>query len=246
MMTIEDRDRLRDEYFDPAEGDGEDFEERRPVKEYRIEDGLLVEEAPPEEPEPKPRAEEKPESPEGEAKPDGERKPRDGRIAELEQELAAARADFYNYRQRTTRERREVYKRAAEDVVTSMLPVLDNLDRALMVPEEGSAKDVLTGVRMVQRQFLSSLEELGISTIPTKGQPFDPALHDAAGTMPVDNPEEDGMVVDEQLRGYRTKDRILRAARVMVGRMEEAEKAEPAEPAKEMEEAEEREGSDDE
>lgn len=144
------------------------------------------------------------------------------RIAALEGELAAARADFYNYRQRVMKEKQEARRRAEEDVITALLPVLDNLDRALTAPEDGSAKDVLVGVRMVQRQFLSALEELGVSVIPAEGQRFDPNLHEAAGTAPVDDPEQDGAVVAEQLRGYRTKEgKVLRAARVMVGRAED-------------------------
>ncbi len=143
------------------------------------------------------------------------------KIAALEGELAAARADFYNYRQRVTREKQEARKRTEEDVVTSLLPVLDNLDRALMVPEDGTARDVLVGVRMVQRQFLAALADLGVSVIPTEGQHFDANLHEAVGTVPVEGPEQDGAVMSEQLRGYRTQEgRVLRAARVTVGKAE--------------------------
>ena len=143
------------------------------------------------------------------------------RLTALEGELASVRADFYNYRQRVMKEKQEARRRTEEDVITALLPVLDNLDRALMVPEDGSARDVLVGVRMVQRQFLSALEGLGVSVIPTEGQKFDPNLHEASGTAPVEDPEQDGAVVAEQLRGYRTKEgRVLRAARVTVGKAE--------------------------
>ena len=194
--------------LDPVDEDGldqdgldqEDLDETRPVREYRIEDGMLIDETP--EPEPEPKADE--------------------RVAGLERELAAARADLYNYRQRVTRERQEVRRRAVEDALSSLLPVLDNLDRALAVPEGASAKDVLVGVRMVQRQFLSSLDELGVEPIPTEGERFDPILHEAVATSPVEDPEQDEMIVDEQLRGYRTKEgKVLRPARVTVGRVEQ-------------------------
>ena len=142
------------------------------------------------------------------------------KIASLENELASVRADFYNYRQRVTKEKQEARRRTEEDVITSLLPVLDNLDRALMVPEDGTAKDVLVGVRMVQRQFLTALDEFGISVIPTEGQRFDARLHEAVGTVQVEEPEQDGSVVEEQLRGYMTKEgRVLRASRVTVGRL---------------------------
>ena len=209
------------------------FEERRPVREYRIEDGVLVDETP--EPEPPSESREswretasrgrhesvEPESDAEEASEAGESTGSTDKVADLKRELAAARADFYNYRQRTMRERQALRQRAVEDAIVTLLPVLDNLDRALMVPEDGKAKDVLIGVRMVQRQFLSTLEELGVTAIPSEGQRFDPTLHEAAGTAPVEDEEEDGLVVEEQLRGYKAKDRVLRAARVIVGKAEE-------------------------
>ena len=139
----------------------------------------------------------------------------------LKNELASVRADFYNYRQRVTKEKQEARRRTEEDVITAFLPVLDNLDRALTVSEDGTAKDVLVGVRMVQRQFLAALDELGVSVIPTEGRRFDASLHEAVGTVPAEEPEQDGSIVNEQLRGYVTKEgRVLRAARVTVARAE--------------------------
>ena len=217
-MSAMTEDRLKEDYLIPepedALGDSEAEAMSRPVKEYSIgEDGVLVEESP--EPEEKEKKEEAAPQP-AEGPDEGAEK----RIAELEQELAAARADFYNYRQRAMRERQDLRRRATEDLIVSLLPVLDNLDRALSVPEDGSAKDILAGVKMVSRQFLSVLDEMGVSAIPAKGERFDPALHEAVGAVPVEDAEEDGAVVDEQLRGYRTKDRVLRPARVLVGKAE--------------------------
>jgi molecular chaperone GrpE len=138
-------------------------------------------------------------------------------VGDLKNQLAAARADLYNYRQRTERERLKTLRMLTLDRVGDFLPVLDNLDRALSVPEDVAAKDVLTGVRMVQRQFLSILEEAGVTCIPTEGHPFDPLLHDAIETETVDDPEQDGRVLRELSRGYRAPERVLRAARVRVG-----------------------------
>ena len=140
------------------------------------------------------------------------------KIKQFEHDLAVARADFYNYRQRTTKERAEARKRAQEDVITAILPVLDNLDRALEVANTEDAKSIIKGVEMVQRQFVSVLENLGVSVIKAKGEKFDPALHDAAGTEQVDEEELDGKVITERLKGYRTKDKVLRPAQVTVGR----------------------------
>jgi molecular chaperone GrpE (heat shock protein) len=139
-------------------------------------------------------------------------------IEELKNQLASARADLYNYRQRTERERVKALRSVALDRVGDFLPVLDNLDRALAVPENGTAKDVLVGVRMVQRQFLSVLENAGVTPIPAEGQLFDPALHDAIETEAVDDPGQDGRVLRELSRGYRSAERVLRVAQVRVGR----------------------------
>jgi molecular chaperone GrpE len=154
---------------------------------------------------------------------------------ELKSQLAAARADLYNYRQRTERERLKTLRALTLDRIGDFLPVLDNLDRALSVPEDTTAaRDVLIGVRMVQRQFLSVLEDAGVTAVPTEGHPFDPTLHDAIETETVDNPGQDGMVLCELSRGYRSAERVLRAARVRVGRFE-AEKQEPAENPEDIE-----------
>ncbi len=136
----------------------------------------------------------------------------------LKHDLAVMRADFYNFRQRTIKERSETRKHATEDVIVSILPVLDNLDRALDAASSEDTAGIIKGVDMVRRQFVGVLETLGVSIIKAVGEKFDPALHDAAGSEKVDNPELDGKVLTEQLKGYRTKDRVLRPAQVIVGK----------------------------
>ena len=144
--------------------------------------------------------------------------PKDEQIASLTQQLKATTADFFNYRQRTTKERTEIRRRAQDDVITEMLPVLDNLDRALEAASSEDTASIVKGVEMVQRQFVGVLETLGVNIIKAEGEKFDPALHDAAGTQQVEDPELDGKVITERLKGYRTKDRVLRPAQVIVGK----------------------------
>ena len=199
-------DRIREE-LEPGSGEGDveaHPESEGRVKEYILEDGVLREEGGAD-PETVPSS------------PSEESALRE-RVAELEGELAAARADFYNYRQRMAKERQQIRRLVTDDTITALLPVLDNLDRALTVPEDGSAKDVLVGVGMVRRQFLSTLEELGVRIIPTEGASFDPALHDAVEMVSVEDPEQDGRILEELTRGYRTDERVLRASRVTVGK----------------------------
>ncbi len=142
----------------------------------------------------------------------------EGETEKLKHELAVMRADFYNFRQRTIKERSETRKHATEDVITAILPVLDNLDRALDAASSEDTAGIIKGVDMVRRQFVGVLENLGVSIIKAAGEKFDPALHDAAGTENVDDPELDGKVITERLKGYRTKDRVLRPAQVTVGK----------------------------
>lgn len=153
---------------------------------------------------------------EGESEPEDEK---DKRIRELEHDLAVCRADSYNYRQRVIKERSETRKRSQEEVITAILPVLDNLNRALESAHMDDGTNILTGVEMVQRQFMSVLDSLGVSEIKTEGESFDPSLHDASGTEKVDDPELDGKIISERLKGYRTKERVLRAAQVVVGKI---------------------------
>ena len=144
---------------------------------------------------------------------------RESETEDLKNQLAAARADLYNYRQRMERERAKSRKLIAEDKIAEFLPVLDNLDRALSVPENGAAKDVLIGVRMVQRQFLSVLENSEVSVIPAEGCLFDPLVHDAVETEFIEEPEQEGFILCELMRGYRTPERVLRPSQVRVGRL---------------------------
>lgn len=139
-------------------------------------------------------------------------------IDKLKNELAASRADLYNYRQRVERDRIKTRKLVIEDKICEFLPVLDNLDRALNVPEDGSVKDVLVGVRMVQRQFLSVLEASDVTVIPAEGCDFDPMIHDAVEIERVDDLAMDGKILFEIMRGYKTQDRVLRASQVRVAR----------------------------
>ena len=138
-------------------------------------------------------------------------------IDSLKKEIKTVRADFFNFRQRTIKERTETRSRAKEEVITEILPVLDNLDRALSASSEDTA-GIVKGVEMVQRQFIGVLEGLGVSVIKTVGENFDPSIHDAAGTEKVDDSELDGKIITEILKGYRTKDRVLRPSKVIVGK----------------------------
>lgn len=139
---------------------------------------------------------------------------------ELRDRLLRTAAEFDNYRKRTERERRELAEFAAADLARDLLPVLDDLDRAL-----GAAGDVgdadprfasfSEGVRLVQRQFVDVLQRRGVQPIETVGHPFDPTWHEALATEPADG-RPDGEITSEIRRGYRIGQRLLRPALVRV------------------------------
>jgi molecular chaperone GrpE len=131
-------------------------------------------------------------------------------------EAARAKADFYNYRTRIERDRARDRALAAEGAVDALIPVLDNLDRTLQAVTDKDSQ-LYKGVSMVQRQFFSALQNLGLETIATDCQ-FDPSRHEALMAVDVEESSDDGRILEEIHRGYRLGDKVLRAAQVKVGR----------------------------
>jgi molecular chaperone GrpE len=133
-------------------------------------------------------------------------------------------ADLENYRKRAVREKEETGRYASERVVAALLPVLDNLERAIAATEEhGDAEakqsqTLLEGVKHVQSQFRRALEEFGLQeVIAHAGLPFDPNVHEAVGHVQSDEHPE-GAVLNQLQRGYKMADRLLRPARVVVSK----------------------------
>ncbi|NLM52465.1 MAG: nucleotide exchange factor GrpE [Firmicutes bacterium] len=143
------------------------------------------------------------------------------RISNLEEEneqllsrLHRLQADFDNYRKRIANEKKEWFTQAVCDLVSELLPVLDNLERAMEA--KGSAEAVAEGVQMVYRQFLSILEKQGVEAIEACGTQFDPLYHHAVMQVECDEPEN--TVVEELQKGYKLKDRVIRPSIVKVAK----------------------------
>jgi molecular chaperone GrpE len=128
--------------------------------------------------------------------------------------LRRVAADFDNYRKRVAREQSQLYGRASERVVVKLLPVLDDLVRALDAAEHHEEAKVLEGVRMTKDALAGVLASEGVEEIATDGL-FDPHVHEALMTQPAEGVEP-GHVVDVIQRGYRIGDVVLRPARVIV------------------------------
>ena len=131
--------------------------------------------------------------------------------------IARARADFFNYRQRVEREQERLRSMAGEDAAAALIPVLDNLDRALSA-NRSDLESFVKGVGMVRDQFFSVLEDLGVSAIETVGKPFDPSAHEAVAVEEAGEGVEDGIITEELQTGYTISGKVLRAARVKVAR----------------------------
>lgn len=130
--------------------------------------------------------------------------------------LLRALAEMDNMRRRTQREREEYTRFATEGLVRELIPVLDNLDRALEAARTaGEAVRVVEGVELIQRELLRVLERVGLRRYSALGQTFDPTRHEAtARVVSVDQPPD--TVVAEIVPGYLLHDRVLRAAQVAV------------------------------
>ena len=144
-----------------------------------------------------------------------------GERQELVDQMARRQADFDNYRKRLERERTETYGRVAADVASELLPVVDNLRRALEAEASSAAgeseefRNFLRGVELIARQLNGVLEQLGVQEVESVGRPFDPHFHEAVATEHSDEHEPD-TVTQEIQRGYRIGERLLRPAMVKV------------------------------
>lgn len=142
-------------------------------------------------------------------------------VNELRDKFARRQADFENFRKRVERERSETYNHATSDLVAKLLPVLDNLGRALDTEasveanESDEFRHFLNGVDLIYKQLGGVLETLGVKPVSSVGEPFDPHVHEAVVTEETDDFEPD-TVMQEIVRGYRLGDKLLRPALVKV------------------------------
>ncbi|XEC96794.1 nucleotide exchange factor GrpE [Paenibacillus tarimensis] len=147
----------------------------------------------------------------------------DERIRELEkladenqQRYLRAQADFDNFRRRTQKEKEELAQYASMKLITQLLPVVDNFERALAAAKSSDNNDSLSkGIDMIFRQMEQVLQQEGLTPMETVGQPFNPEFHQAI--MQVESGEhEEGIVLEEVQKGYMLKDKVLRPAMVKV------------------------------
>ena len=132
---------------------------------------------------------------------------------ELIDTLQRLQAEFENYRKRAVRDQESLVARAHERLVKELLPVLDDLERALVAAEQHEEATLEEGVRLVHRALADALQREGLAEIETNGR-FDPHVHEALLTQPSE--AEEGSVLEVLQKGYRLGDRVLRPSRVVV------------------------------
>jgi molecular chaperone GrpE len=135
-------------------------------------------------------------------------------------DLKRLAAEFENYRKRVAREQESLSTRAAERLVKELLPIVDDLGRALEAADEHAEARLEEGVKLVHRQLAGVLEREGVTEIPTEGK-FDPHVHEALLSQPSD--EAEGTVIEVLQKGYSLGDRVLRPARVVIAAAKETD-----------------------
>lgn len=128
-------------------------------------------------------------------------------------------AEFENYKRRTSKERIELFRTANQDVMTAMLPVLDDFDRALNEIKKAKDKNLLKGVELIHNKFRETLKNKGLEAMDVKqGDSFDADVHEAITQIPASSEKLKGKIVDVVERGYKLGDKIIRFPKVVTGK----------------------------
>jgi molecular chaperone GrpE len=128
-------------------------------------------------------------------------------------------AEFENYKKRTSRERIELFKTAGQELMTSLLPIIDDFERALThIEEDKETEELRKGVLLISQKFYNTLELKGLSKVETNaGDTFDAEIHEAITQIPAPSKELKGKVIDCVEKGYKLGDKIIRYPKVVIG-----------------------------
>ena len=138
-------------------------------------------------------------------------------LAELNEQYLRLAAEYDNYKRRTTQEKVQIYTNSVAEVIEKILPFVDNMARATAVEVTSEdAKQLLEGIKLVERQFLETLTAIGVEEIKAEGEKFDPNMHNAVMHVDDDSIEGEEIVVEEFIKGYKYKDKVIRHSTVKV------------------------------
>lgn len=140
-------------------------------------------------------------------------------VAELKDKYLRLFAEFDNYKKRTIKEKLDLMRTAAQDTLASMLPIIDDFDRAKKIADDPSTTEQFSeGVQLVFQKLHATMKQLGVQAMDSNGAEFNPELHEAITEIPAPTEELRGKVVDTIEKGYYLHDKIIRHAKVVVGR----------------------------
>lgn len=127
-------------------------------------------------------------------------------------------AEFENYKKRTSRERIELFKTASQELMTSLLPIMDDFDRGLTEIKKVKDKELLKGMQLINDKFKNTLTQKGLTEIEVnKGDVFDAEIHEAITQIPAPSDKLKGKVIDAVEKGYKLGDKIIRYPKVVIG-----------------------------
>lgn len=141
-----------------------------------------------------------------------------GKIADLNDKYMRLYSEFDNFRKRTAKEKKEIMDAGGEDVFKSMLPVIDDFERAIKSNADATdLKVVNDGVQLIYNKFKSTLTQKGLTEMNSVGEVFNPDIHEAITNVPAPSDDLKGKVVDELEKGYSLNGKIIRFAKVVIG-----------------------------
>lgn len=141
----------------------------------------------------------------------------EAKVEELNDKYLRLFSEFDNYRKRTSREKLELLKTASGDVILSLLPVIDDLERAIRASGEIPGDNHREGLELIYNKLMNTLGRQGLEPIEAMGETFDTDFHEAITNIPAPSPDMKGKVVEVTERGYMLNDKVIRYARVIVG-----------------------------
>lgn len=140
------------------------------------------------------------------------------KVAELNDKYTRLYSEFDNFRKRTAKEKKEIMDAGGEDVFKSLLPIIDDFDRAIKSNAESSdAKAINDGVHLIYNKFKTTLNQKGLVEMKAIGEVFNPDIHEAITNIPAASEDLKGKVVDELEKGYSLNGKIIRFAKVVIG-----------------------------
>ncbi len=140
------------------------------------------------------------------------------KVAELNDKYTRLYSEFDNFRKRTAKEKKEIMDAGGEDVFKSMLPVIDDFERAIKSNAEATdIKAINDGVNLIYNKFKSTLTQKGLTEMKSIGEVFNPDIHEAITNIPAPSDDMKGKVIDELERGYALNGKIIRFAKVVIG-----------------------------